>query len=898
MQLEWHSAGTGEVLRALDSSEGGLTREEALKRLGENGPNRLTPQEKVSWFIRFLQQFNNLLIYVLLAAGILTAALNHLVDAMVIFGVVVLNAIFGFVQEGKAEKAMDALKEMLSLQALVRRNGRTQQVSAEDLVKGDIVLLQSGDKVPADMRLLKVRELRVDESILTGESLPVEKNTDAVRSGTALGDRFSMAFSGTLVTYGKAEGVVSATGDGTEIGRISSMLATVETLQTPLLRRVEAFGRTLTISIVAVSIFMFVFGVWVRGYRPEEMFNAAVGLAVAAIPEGLPAIMTITLAIGVQSMARRRTIIRRLPAVETLGSVSVICTDKTGTLTCNEMTVRSIALGDKGFQVTGAGYDPHGAFVLDGREVDLALHPDLRMLAHVSLLCNDAVLEQEDGRWVLSGDPTEGALVSLGMKAGYSVDAEREEWPRIDLIPFESEHRFMATLHHNHDGRAYVYLKGAPEVVLERCGSVWGVEGEGSLKPEFWQKKAEDMASRGERLLAIACKPVTTRRSTLGFGDVEDGFGLVGIVGMIDPPREEAAQAVSRCRDAGIRVKMITGDHADTARAIGRMTGIGDGLKVLRGSEIESMDDRELIGKAAETDVFARSSPLHKLRLVTALQAGGNVVAMTGDGVNDAPALKRADVGIAMGGKGTEVSKEAAEMVLTDDNFATIANAVEEGRTVYDNLIKSILFVLPTNGGEALSILFAVLLGYTLPITAVQILWVNMVTAVTLALALAFEKPEENVMRRSPRKQDEPLLSPFVAWRIFYVSCILVLGTFGLFLWYERAGCTDACARTVAVNTLVFFEIFYLFSARFFTRSVFSKGGLSGNPYVLYASGALVLLQLVFTYLPFMQEVFDTVPLDLQQWMMIIGVSSSVLFFVEIEKAVCRRFRRGEGFVP
>lgn len=889
MDNAWYSKAGDEVLEAFGASSSGLGAAEVQKRKERYGPNRLTPPRKQNPFMRFLAQFNNVLIYVLLAAFAATALLAHWVDAWVILGVVVLNALIGFIQEGKAEKAMDALKDMLSPQALVRRDGRTARTDAKELVPGDIVLLQSGDKVPADIRLLYTRDLRIDESILTGESVPAEKNTDAVDPGTSTGDRHGMAFSGSLVTYGKGEGVVTGTGDDTEIGRISSLLGTVETLKTPLLKRLEELSRSLSVAILVLSVFLFLVGRFLRGYETAEMFNAAVGLAVAAIPEGLPAIMTITLAIGVRAMARRRSIIRRLPAVETLGSVSVICTDKTGTLTRNEMTVRSIGFPEKRFHVTGAGYDPHGAFLLDNEETDPELHPQMRALAHISLLCNDASLEHRDNGWELSGDPTEGALLALGMKAGFDPETEQHEWPRIDLIPFESEHRFMATLHHNHTGKGYLYLKGAPEVVMERCTKQRNGEKDEPFNRQDWENIIEEMASRGERLLAIACKPVTPQQRTLKFSDVEDDLILIGIAGMIDPPRDEAVAAVKRCQSAGIRVKMITGDHAETARAIGRMTNIGDGRTALTGRDIEDLDDDELRRRVAEVDIFARSSPEHKLRLVKALQANGNVVAMTGDGVNDAPALKRADVGIAMGQKGTEVSKEAAEMVLTDDNFATIANAVEQGRTVYDNLKKSILFVLPTNGGEALSILLAVALGYTLPITAVQILWINMVTAVTLALTLAFEKAENNVMERRPRKQDEPLMSPFVIWRIVYVSLILVSGTFGLFLWYEQTGHSHEASRTIAVNTLVMFEIFYLFSSRFLSRSFFSREGMLGNPYALYAAGLLILLQLLFTYAPFMQTLFSTQAIEPKDWAVILLVSSSVLFLVEIEKFFLRK---------
>ena len=890
-QQAWHSKTAEQVFHLLSTSNKGLTDNEITARTEQYGPNRLTPAKKQHPVIKFLSQFKNILIYVLLVAAVVTALLDHWIDAWVILSVVIINALVGFVQEGKAEKALDAIKNLLSPQARVRRNNRTFTIPSDQLVPGDIVILQSGDKVPADMRLFSVRNLRIDESLLTGESLPAEKNSKTVKSDTPLAERANMTFSGTLVTYGKGEGVVTETGDQTEIGRISSMLGKVETLETPLLRRIDEFARTLTVAIVLLSALLFGFGVFARGYSLTQMFNAAVGLAVAAIPEGLPAIMTIALAIGVEAMAHRKAIIRRLPAIETLGSVSVICTDKTGTLTRNEMTVKSVALPGKRFEVTGSGYDPHGTFQLDGREIDLRNHSQMRAIAHASLLCNDATLQFRDEQWTISGDPTEGALCVLGKKAGYDPDLERQNWPRIDLIPFESEHRFMATLHHDHTDRTFIYLKGAPEVVLERCTKQRHGEAEEPLNYQYWENITQKMAAQGHRLLAIASKKTISGQETLTFKDVASGLTLIGIVGMIDPPRDEAIVAVKRCQQAGIRVKMITGDHVDTARAIGKMTGIGDGSKALTGTEIEAMSDEELQQKVNGIDVFARSSPEHKIRLVKALQSNGSVVAMTGDGVNDAPALKRADVGIAMGQKGTEVSREASEMILADDNFATIASAVEQGRTVYDNLKKSILFVLPTNGGEALSILFAVALGYTLPVTAVQILWVNMVTAVTLALTLAFEKAENNVMERKPRKSGEPILSGFIVWRIVYVSLILLSGTFGLFLWYEKAGYSHDMARTVAVNTLVMFEIFYLLSSRFFVASVFSKKGLLGNPAVLYAIGILIVLQSLFNYAPFMQTLFATVPIGLSDWLTILLVSSSVLFLVELEKYILRKRR-------
>lgn len=883
-----HSMGAEDVFTLFTSSEKGLSLEEVARRQHEYGPNRLTPAKKQNPFIRFLSQFKDVLIYILLAAGVITAGLGHLIDAAVIFGVVLINALVGYVQEGKAEKALDAIKNLLSPKAMVRRNGRTLSLPSEELVPGDMVILKSGDKVPADIRLIMTRELRIDESLLTGESVAVEKNYAVVAPDAVLGDRKNMAYSGTLVTYGKGEGIVVGTGDDTEIGRISTLLGSVETLVTPLLRRTEELAKMLAVAILFISGGAFLYGTLIKGFSATAMFNATVGLAVAAIPEGLPAIMTIALAVGVQAMARRQSIIRKLPAVETLGSLSVICSDKTGTLTKNEMTVRSVAVADRHFSVSGEGYEPNGSIVFEELPVTAQDRFDLRMLTHIALLCNDASIEERDKRWVLSGDPTEGALYALGLKAGFSAESEEKNWPRQDSIPFESEHRFMATLHHG-DKEGFIYVKGAPEAVMARCAfQLQGDENE-PLDHEYWETTMDEIAGKGQRLLALAFRDVDLEQKELSFSDVEAGLTLIGVVGIIDPPRSEAMDAVESCRRAGIGVKMITGDHAATAKAIGASLGIGGNGQTITGAEIEDMSDEELQAVVDTTDIFARSSPEHKIRLVKALQANGHVIAMTGDGVNDAPALKRADVGIAMGQNGTEVSKEAAEMILVDDNFATIIKAIEQGRTVYDNLKKSILFVLPTNGGEALSILTAIAIGSTMPITALQILWVNMVTAVTLALTLAFEEKEANVMQRKPRKSDEALLTPFIIWRILYVSVILVIGTFGLFYMYEQAGYSHETARTIAVNTLVVFEIFYLFSSRFYVTSVFSKKGFLGNRYALYATGILIVLQLLFVYAPFMQTLFETVPLGFSDWALIVAVGSSVLFLVELEKFILRR---------
>jgi magnesium-transporting ATPase (P-type) len=886
----WHTKSTDAVFELLVTSADGLSKEEIENRQTKYGPNRLAETKTRGPLLRFFSQFHNVLIYVLIAAAVVTAILQHWVDAGVIFGVVIINAIIGFVQEGKAEDALRAIKQMLSSNAMVKRGGRQITVRAEDLVPGDIVMLQSGDKVPADLRLFRVKGLQVQEAALTGESMAVSKITDAVAEQSVIGDRRCMAFSGTIVTHGQGAGVVVATGAQTQIGHISTLVADVEMVTTPLLRQIAQFGHWLTIGILVLAILNFAFGLLVHNYLLTDMFLASVSLAVAAIPEGLPAIMTITLAIGVQRMASRNAIIRKLPAVETLGAVTVICSDKTGTLTRNEMTVRSISTVHHLFDIAGAGYDPHGAITLANKDVLLEDRPLLQEALRAAVLCNDAALENNNNIWQVHGDPMEGALLVAGLKAGLDLELETKNFPRTDLIPFESEHRYMSTLHHSHTGEAFIYLKGAPERVIAMCASQRTYEGEQPLDKQYWLSRIEEMADRGQRVLAIATRPVTNAHRELQISDVENGMTMLALFGIIDPPRTEAINAVHDCRTAGIRVKMITGDHGITARAIARQLKLDNFNDMLTGEDIDLLSDDDLSRRVLDVDVFARVNPEHKLLLVRLLQEQGMIVAMTGDGVNDAPALKRADMGTAMGRNGTEAAKEAAEMVLTDDNFASIVHAVEEGRTVYDNIKKAILFILPTNGGEALIILAAILLGFKqLPLTPVQILWVNMITAVTLALALAFEPPEKKVMQRPPRNAHEPILTPHLIWRIVFVSIILMCGTFGLFLWEMDRGVSIEHARTVAVNTLVMFEIFYLFNSRYISESVFSWDGFTGNRYVLISIGVLITFQLGFTYLPPMQSLFGTTAIGYDIWLRIVLVSSLVLFLVELEKYFVRR---------
>ncbi|BBJ00605.1 cation-transporting P-type ATPase [Ferrigenium kumadai] len=890
-KTEWHNLPAQEVLRELNADHAGLTLDEASRRLQQHGPNRLPAAPRDSLAVRFARQFDNALIYVLLASAAITALLNHWVDCSVIVGVVLINAVIGVIQEGKAERAMDAIRNMLSPTATVLREGRRREIPAEQVVPGDVVLLASGDKVPADLRLIEARQLRVEEAALTGESEAVEKNIAAVNAKTVVADRRCMAYSGTLVVYGQARGVAVATGSATEIGHISSLISAVDRLETPLLRQMTRFGQQLTWAILLLAVLTFLFGVWVRSYGWSEMFFAAVGLAVAAIPEGLPAIMTIVLAFGVQRMARRNAIIRRLPAVEALGSVTVICSDKTGTLTRNEMTVQRIITAGKTFEVSGSGYAPRGGFAIDGREVSVGTYPELLELGRAALLCNDATLHHDDGEWVVEGDPTEGALLTLAAKAGLDLTFEREALPRTDLIPFESQHRFMATLHHDMEGHGFIFLKGAPEQVMEVCVAERADGEDKPLHHAWWQQAMQDAARQGFRLLAVAMRPTADTQRNLDFTDMRGGFALLGVFAIADPPRDEAIRAVAHCKAAGIHVKMITGDHLDTARAIGARFGLSS-ERVLSGSDIEQMSPDELRRAVTEAEIFARASPEHKLALVQALQANGEVVAMTGDGVNDAPALKRADVGVAMGRKGTEAAKEAAEMVLADDNFASIAAAVEEGRTVYDNLKKSIVFVLPTNGGEAAVIIAAILLGLTLPITPVQILWVNMVTAITLSLALAFEPPESGVMRRPPRSTSEPLLNGFLLWRILFVSLLMVAGSLGFFLWEQARGASIEAARTMAVNALVMGEIFYLFNCRFLLAPSWNWRGFTQSRPVLVSILCVVSLQALFTYAPLFQKMFGTVALDGAAWWRILLFGALLFVIVETEKLLFRRRQR------
>ncbi len=892
-----HARDAGEVLDCLNSSPEGLSEQEALNRLEAVGRNRLPEPEKEGVLKRFFKHFNDQLIYILIAAALVTAALGHWVDTGVILGVVVINAVIGFIQEGKAGRALEGIRRMLSLRAKVRRDGEWMEIDADDLVPGDFVRLQSGDRVPADLRLTETVNLQMEESALTGEAEATDKVSDRVEAGAGVGDRHSMAHSGTMVASGRGKGVVTATGIKTELGRITEMISSVETLATPLTRKMNQFGKVLSLVIVGMAGLMFLAGWFFHDYTFPELFLAAIGFSVAAIPEGLPAILSITLALGVQRMAGRNAITRKLNAVETLGSVTVICSDKTGTLTRNEMTVRRVLTRAAAYDVSGTGYHPEGAITAenDGRKVTLDDRGDLHALVEVMALCNDSGITEKDGQWKPNGEPTEAALRTLARKAGFGEGNHA----RLAEIPFESENKFMATLNRLPQGGNRILLKGAPDRLLDRCTQQRGEDGSiEDLDRAFWEKAIDRLSGEGLRLLAAASRDVEEAKSGLSVDDLEENMIFLGLTGIMDPPRPEAIEAVNICRDAGIRVTMITGDHAGTAGAIGREMGIvrDDDGEVVTGSELDDASEEQFARLARERNIFARTSPGNKLRLVKALQSSGEVVAMTGDGVNDAPALKRADVGIAMGIKGTEATKEAAEIVLADDNFLSIERAVEEGRTIYDNLRKAILFLLPTNGAEALVMLTAVMFGLVLPLTPVQILWVNMVTAVTLALALAFEPPEQDVMRRPPRDPEAPILGGAFLWRISFVSVLIGGATIGVFFLEKRLGMSLEVSRTLAVNTLVCGQAFYLFNSRFMSQSSLAGGRLFTNRAAWIAVGVLAAFQLVFVYTPFMQTLFGSSALGPRHWILPLGTGLAVFLIVEGEKFVVRRFfSRGPG---
>jgi cation-transporting ATPase F len=898
----WHHLPDAEVVDLLGGdARRGLDLFEVERRRRHFGPNVLTPPKRTPPVVRFLLQFHNSLVYILLGAAVVTGVLKDWADASVIFGVVLINAVIGFIQESKAETAIHALAETMSAVAVVIRSGETRKVQAAELVPGDTVILQTGDKVPADLRLVQARDLQIAEHALTGESVAVAKQAGkAVAHDSGLGDRTNMAYASTLVTYGRGTGLVVATGDRTEVGRISRLISEVRVLETPLTRKINRFSRAMLIVILGLAGVILGAGL-LQGRSALETMMAAIALAVSAIPEGLPAVVTVTLAIGVTRMARRKAIIRRLPAVETLGSLTVICSDKTGTLTQNQMTVQRLYAGGRRYEATGSGYDPAGRILLDGGGEHPGLADD-RPLAEcltAGLLCNDSSVVPAAGRWAVEGDPTEGALIVSARKAGLTAEGERAR-PRLDVIPFQSEYQYMATLHDEGSGRPRtVYLKGSVEAVLELCASYLGPDErvDAPFSPEI-EAEAERLAESGLRVLAFARGELPPDRSTLEQADLAGRMTFLGLQAMIDPPRPEAVAAVGSCQAAGIRVKMITGDHPLTAATIAEQVGLlrpcrsqaAPRTGVLTGRQLEALGDVEFLAAAEDTAVFARVSPEQKLRLVEALQARGQIAAMTGDGVNDAPALKQADVGVAMGLAGTQVAKEAADMVLTDDNFASIEAAVEEGRGVFDNLVKFIAWTLPTNVGESLIILVAILAGLALPILPIQILWINMTTATLLGTTLALEGREPGLMDRPPRDPRTPILTNDLVRRALLVGVMILAGAFGLFEWELALGAGLEQARTVAVNVVIVAELFYLFNCRSLRMSPF-RLGFFGNVWALGGAALMLAAQALFTYAPAMNRFFQSAPVGLSSWARVAGVGLAVFLAVEAVKVLERRKR-------
>ncbi|MEQ8853873.1 cation-transporting P-type ATPase [Gimesia sp.] len=899
-----HQLDAEEIITLLDSDpQKGLDRFEVESRRERFGPNAIPVRDGHSPLITFLLQFHQPLIYILLVASGITAALNEWIDAGVIFTVVLVNATIGFLQESKAAKALEALSKMTVTEARVLRSGEIHLIPSVELVPGDIILLQSGDKVPADLRLMRSRDLQIDESTLTGESAPVPKAAETLPANTPLAERRNLAYSTTLVTYGQGRGIVVATGEKTEVGRISTLVSTADVLETPLTRKISAFSRLLLIVILALAALTFAVGV-MRGQTSFDMFMAAVALAVGAIPEGLPAAVTITLAIGVSRMARRRAIIRKLPAVETLGSTTTICSDKTGTLTVNQMTVREVYAAGQKYELSGSGYCPDGMF--DPKSgVALADNAAARQCLQAGLLCNDSTLMQKETHWDVNGDPTEGALLVSARKAGLDEWQVQQRWLRLDSIPFESQYQYMATLHNDESGDTCpVYVKGAVEVILDKCNLALDTKDQpASLDSDVIQSHLEEMASQGLRVLAFARGELAAESNEIDHSDITN-LTFLGLQGMIDPPRPEAIDAVRTCQNAGIRIKMITGDHPVTARAIATKIGLnGTEIEteqaplVMTSQDLAEKSDQELIDIAENVSVFARATPEQKLRLVKALQTNGHIVAMTGDGVNDAPALKQADIGVAMGVGGTEVAKEAADMILTDDNFATIEAAVEEGRGVFDNLTKFIVWTLPTNMGEGLVILAAIFAGVTLPLLPVQILWINMTTAVLLGLMLAFEPKEPGIMRRPPRNPKIPILDKVLIIRICIVGFIMLVGAFGSFEWALGQGLSDAAARTVAVNVFVMVEIFYLFNCRSLTKSMWALG-LFTNRWIVVGVATMMALQLAFTYLPLMNYLFHTAPIGWDAWWRILLTGVGAYVIVGFEKWLRRKWAQRRSMQP
>ncbi|MHB0998653.1 MAG: cation-translocating P-type ATPase [Armatimonadota bacterium] len=889
----WHALSTDQILDQLDTTRDGLSDVEAKKRLEQYGANELKETARISPIIAFLNQFRSPLIYILMLAALFSFASGHPIDGFVILAIVILNAVIGFYQEYQAERALEALKKISALQATVIRDNEEVEIDSSDLVPGDIILLQTGDKIPADARLIFATNLKTDESALTGESLPVDKNTVQLPSDSPLAERSNMVYSGTAVVYGRGTAAVTETGMNTQMGKIATQVTESDQGSTPVQRRLAVLAGQLGVVGLIIAAIIIVIGL-MRDFSLLDMFFVGVAAAVSFIPEGLPAVVTVVLAAGVQRMAKRFAVVRKLPAVETLGSATVICSDKTGTLTRNEMTVKTGYLAEREFTVEGEGYAPVGKFHYDNQVITHEDCPDIGILLKAFVLCSDSRLHHEENTWRVSGDPTEGALIVAGEKFGLRKhDLENEE-PRVDEVPFDSEKRYMATLHKLPDGRKVAYVKGAPERILAMSSRYYSVGDTPEINDkvlDIFAKHNARMAADALRVLATAYKEFPAETHRINQSDVESGLIFIGAVGMMDPPRDEAKQAIQAARTAGIRVIMVTGDHPDTARTIGRMLGLLDNdMEVVAANTLDNMSDSELTESINRIAVFARAEPEHKIRIIRALKQNGQIVAMTGDGVNDAPALKMADIGIAMGITGTDVSKEASDMILLDDNFATIIAAVEEGRSIYANIRRVILYLLATNTGEVLIYLIGILSGLPLPLIPVQILWINLVTDGFSTVPLSMEPREEGILQEPPRNVNAPIVDKNMIQRIVFVSLFMLVGTLGLFIWELENSSLDK-ARTFAFVSMALFQVFNVFNVRSDKHSIFHVGIMS-NPYVLAGASISVLAQIAAVHVGFFQNIFRTVPLSLAEWGVITAVASTVFIADELRKLVARKLQK------
>ncbi|MEN8264461.1 MAG: HAD-IC family P-type ATPase [Nitrospirota bacterium] len=883
--MNWYQLDSKDVFRKLNTSEKGLTDKEVQDRLIKYGPNKLAEKEKINKLKILLHQFTSPLIYILLLAAIVTFFLREYIDTGVIMAVVLLNAVIGYIQEFKAEESVRALKKMIVPNSRVLRDSREKEVNSVDLVPGDIVFLSSGSRVPADLRLFKTIELKVEEAMLTGESIPAEKIISTIKEDNLTpGDQKNMAFTGTAVVNGRAKGIVVETGQRTVLGQIAEEVREVSVLKTPLQDKLDRFAKLIGFVVIGFSALVFGAGIML-GAKASDMFITAVATAVSAIPEGLPVAVTITMAIGVARMARRNAIVRKLPAVETLGSTTVIGSDKTGTLTRNEMTVRLVYDGEKIYEVTGSGYEPEGNILHEQISVNPDELKNLQQVLRIGLLCNESDVYEEDGLYRVDGDPTEGALIVSASKAGLRSEDEKNNYPQISILPFESERGYMASLH-IHRKKKFIFVKGAPEMVLDMCAR--SMVGEGLEKNEILED-ANAFAKEGLRVLAMAYIEAPSDLEEITHRDVESNLVFAGLQGMLDPPRTEAVDAVKGCKEAGIRVVMITGDHAVTASAIAGILGISaEESRVLTGKEIETMSDDKLFKAVKDISVFARVAPQHKLRIARQLAEHGEIVAVTGDGVNDAPALKAAHIGIAMGRTGTDVAKEASDIVLADDNFASIFAAVEEGRVVYDNIRKVVLFLVSCGLGELVAILVTIVMGIPIPYIPAQILWLNLVTNGLQDVALAFEPGEKGVLDRPPRKPKEGILSSLMIQRTFLMGTVLAAGTLFVFILGLNQGVPLERARTVALTTMVFFQFYQALNCRSETKSIFSMGPMS-NPFLFYSMIAAFFAQLAVLYVPALQWIFRTVPLTMTEWLEIALVTVTIIIAVEMDKWIRRR---------